>query len=422
MSQRSFVVVGGGLAGLCAATKLARAGAAVTLLERSSSVGGRATSRRESGCLLNQGPHALYLGGPAARMLAELGVRWSGTVPGSKYFFAERDGRHFPLPMGALSLLSTGLVGLGGKLEVARVLGTLKERASSPLDGVTVADWLTERVRDPHARSFLEALIRVTTYCADTGRMSAGAALSQMAHATKHGVVYVDGGWQTLVDGALASAEAAGVRVITGAGVRAVEAGPTVVMDDGSRVDAEGAILAVGPHAAAELTRKAMVSRAASEAVPCRAVCLDVALSRLPNPSHHFTLGIDRPTYLSVHTAFAKLAPEGSAVVHVAKYLTGDGDANDRAELEALLDRAQPGWRDVVLYQRFLPKMTVTQTIPLATSRGLHGRAPVVVGDVPGVFLAGDWVGDEGMLLDAALASASRASELALSSRSRQVA
>jgi hypothetical protein len=44
----------------------------------------------------------------------------------------------------------------------------------------------------------------------------------------------------------------------------------------------------------------------------------------------------------------------------------------------------------------------------------MAGRPGPRVPDAPGAFVVGDWVGDEGMLLDAALASAERvASELA---------
>ena len=53
------------------------------------------------------------------------------------------------------------------------------------------------------------------------------------------------------------------------------------------------------------------------------------ALARLPQPRATFALGIDRPLYLSVHSAVAALAPAGGAMIHVAKYL---GDRRRRAE------------------------------------------------------------------------------------------
>ena len=42
-------------------------------------------------------------------------------------------------------------------------------------------------------------------------------------------------------------------------------------------------------------------------------VCLDVALSSLPDKDALFALGVDRPLYFSVHSAYAKLAPNGGA-------------------------------------------------------------------------------------------------------------
>jgi len=51
--------------------------------------------------------------------------------------------------------------------------------------------------------------------------------------------------------------------------------------------------------------------------------------------------------------------------------------------------------------------------LPLASARGQ--MAPVAVPDMPNLLVAGDWVGDEGMmLLDAVFTSATRAAELVL--------
>ena len=64
----------------------------------------------------------------------------------------------------------------------------------------------------------LRALFRLSTYCDDLERMSAGAALDQLKLALAGNVWYLDGGWQTLVDGLREQAARAGPSFATGLG------------------------------------------------------------------------------------------------------------------------------------------------------------------------------------------------------------
>src|SRR5262245_60800997 len=77
-SDETIVVVGAGLAGLATAAFLARAGAPVTLLERTAEPGGRAQTTSAGPYRMNLGPHALYRGSAGARVLADLGVAYRG--------------------------------------------------------------------------------------------------------------------------------------------------------------------------------------------------------------------------------------------------------------------------------------------------------------------------------------------------------
>lgn len=202
-----------------------------------------------------------------------------------------------------------------------------------------MSDWLAT-IDDAQAREVMGALVRVSTYCAEHDLLSAGAAIRQVSLATKHGVEYLDGGWQTLVSGLKHSAIAAGAELRSSATVEQLRrvGGRYSVTCDGETLDADAVVLAVGPQACAALAPWSLELASATRAlVPIRAACLDVVLSRLPDPSTLFTLGLDRPSYFSVHGAFAELGPSDACAVHVAKYLREDSalrGARRAAELE----------------------------------------------------------------------------------------
>src|SRR5437773_899789 len=95
------VIIGAGLAGLTAATYLARARKRVLVLERAGEVGGRARTELEHGFSMNLGAHALYRGGAAQAVLRELGVAFEGRSPPIAGGYAIHGGTLHTLPSGA---------------------------------------------------------------------------------------------------------------------------------------------------------------------------------------------------------------------------------------------------------------------------------------------------------------------------------
>jgi phytoene dehydrogenase-like protein len=427
------LVIGGGIAGLAAANFIARSGRSVRLFEQSRALGGRAQTKQQDGFYLNIGPHALYRGGRGIEVLRELGIEPRGSVPSVSGAFAVRDGVKHTFPAGAVSLLMTSLFGLSAKLEAARLLASIAKIDGKRMMNVSIREWLDENVSHSEVKELILAAFRVATYTNAPDLMSAGAAIEQLKKAQDKSVLYLDSGWQTLVDSLRAAASRGGVKVETGVRVDAVTRDATgairgVRLADGSVVEASTVVIASSPSIVAALVEdfeQTSLAAWADQAIPVRAACLDLALSRLPKPKATFALGIDRPHYLSVHSATARLAPEGSAMIHAAKYLPPDhNDSSDSVEqeLESLLDLVQPGWRKVIVHRRFLPDMIVMNALPLASLDGTRGRPGPQVVDVPGLFVAGDWVGEEGLLVDASLASSRRAAELIAASQSVSVA
>ena len=411
MERHSDVIVAGaGLAGLAAAVYLARAGRRVTVLEKAAEPGGRARTRERSGFLFNVGPHALYVAGQARAVLRELEVPFTGQPPLADGTFVGAEDRIEPLPAGALALLSSRLLTVGAKWELARVLGRLPRLDASAVDGLSLADWLRTNVRHQPVAELLRTFFRVATFADEPDRLSAGAAVGQLQRALQKNVLYLDGGWQTLVDGLARRAREAGVRIVTRADAAGLELEGGRVrgvrLASGDVWTAPFVLAALAPDAVAALAGLADDRRATR--VPVRMATLDLGLGRLPRPERRAVFGLGRPLYFSVHSAVARLAREGTALVHAAYYLGDDRRPPAAIETELLhfVDTVQPGWRAHVIERRFVPELTVANALPLAAEGGLGGRPPVAVHERPGLFVAGDWVGPEGLLADAALASA----------------
>jgi phytoene dehydrogenase-like protein len=388
--SKAAIVVGGGPAGLVAAGRLAEGGAATTLLEAGPGLGGRAASERRGGFVLNQGPHALYVGGPAMRELRAMDIdlpRWN---PASHRSVFLRDGKPARLP-GASPTLMRWLAG------VARTQpGDLAE--------LSVSDWLRQTLRSERARASAAALVRVTTFVADHDALSAEVAATQLRIGLLPGVRYLRGGWQSLVDALATHAEGRGATLRTRAAVRVLhrDAGGWSVTLDEETLHADIVVVATGgPDKASELL--------GDESPPAPGPAaelsvLDLGLRSLPREGRRFALGVDAPTYLSRHSP-----PDhrDGVLLSLASY-----SREPRAALEAMADVVQPGWRERATLQRFLPRMVAVSAIPGPATGGLGGRPKVDRGN--GLYLAGDWLGSVGWLVDAAISSGAAAAAAAL--------
>lgn len=408
------LIVGGGFAGLAAAAQLARAGRRVTLVEASQTLGGRARTHIIDGRAFNLGPHALYAGGRARALLTELGIDPPGRAPKLGGGFAMFRGHNHTLPTGLASLLTTGLFSLGARFSAARLMSRLSQQRPEDLRETSVQDWLQGLHLDPTTGAYAEAIVRLSTYVNAPEQLSAQVALQQVQLGMSSSVRYLDGGWQPMIDALAGVARQAGATLLTGTKVLELQRQRShyiAQLGEGEHLTAGTVILATPPKAALRLLGQlGPLPSWHDQLQPVRASCLDVALHRLPRPRATFGLGIDAPTYVSVHSATAQLGP--GAVVHVARYLGPNEAPTTRPELEEVLQQLQPGFASELLHAEYHPKMIVSHGLPRPSA--LDARPGPSNSGQPGIFLAGEWVRSEAWLLDAACASAQAAAQLVL--------
>jgi phytoene dehydrogenase-like protein len=278
--------------------------------------------------------------------------------------------------------------------------------------GRSAEEWIDSAVGTPDGRAVVASVLRTATYTADHELLDAGAAARQLRLAGR-GVLYLHGGWASLVERLADAVRSAGGQIRTRAAVEAVEHDTrvrAVRLADGTTLAADAAIVAVNdPHRVPVLLDgpgAAVVEQATTGTVAVRMAHLDLALRPLPEPRWANVLGVDEPIYLTVQSDVARVAPPGGAALNVGRYLRpGEEGGDHRASIEHFLDVVQPGWQDHVVDARYVPRSMVCGDHARAATRGTLDRPGVAVAGVDGLAVAGDWVGPAGTLADAAILS-----------------
>ena len=116
------------------------------------------------------------------------------------------------LPVGFMSLVSTTLLDFRDKIALGDLMGRLPRLDATTQEGSfgALVDDLVDR---PAVRDVLLAFGRLASYTAARTPSPRPHVVHQLQHALAEGVRYVDGGWQTIVDGLIAALDEACVAV-----------------------------------------------------------------------------------------------------------------------------------------------------------------------------------------------------------------
>ncbi|MFI8828101.1 phytoene desaturase family protein [Streptomyces sp. NPDC053431] len=377
--MRKITIVGGGFAGLTAAVTAAESGARVTLYEAHHTLGGRARTA-EGPYLTNEGPHAIYRGGPHWTWLEQRGLLGElaplPALEAARLRFHHRGALRRVPPFGLLRQ-------------------SFRKAEQAPVD-VDFRTWAT-RLVGRQAAEAAAAYSGVALYHHDPGALSARFVQERLHRAASVPAEahYVKGGWGRLIDRMAARARELGVRLETGSRV------DTLPVADGP------VVVATALPAAARLLDDPSLTWESG-----RTVLVDLALrTRKGDP---FAISdLDAPGWVERFTAQDPgLAPAGRQLLQMQLPIgPGESKADGVAHAERLLDLGFTDWRGRTVWRR----EAVSQGRTGAVDRpGTTWRDRPAIDRGDGVYLAGDQVAAPGVLAEVSFTSAVEAVSLAM--------
>jgi squalene-associated FAD-dependent desaturase len=426
MTTREVVVIGGGLAGITAATALRDAGLGVTVLESRPRLGGAASSYARGSMTIDNGQHVFLRCCTAYQeLLARLGMTGSVTIQDrfdvtvlSQAGPARLRRTSLPSPLHfAGALAGYSLLSVPERARVARAALAFRfaDPHSAALDRVRLGDWLAARGQGERARRRLWDLFVVSALnvAGDDASLQLAATVIKTAllgakDAADIGMAKVPLG-EIHATAAASLLDRLGVRVRLGSRVATMErlasggfrlglahgelaAGGREGAADGGAMLADGVVLAVPPAQAARLAGRAGFPRAPAWAdlgyspIVNVHVIYDRRVTGLP-----FAAAVDSP----VQWVFDKTRPAG--------LLSGQYLAVSLSAADTFVDTPAAALREV-----FVPALE--QLFPAAAGAGITdffvtrerqatfrqepgsgALRPGAITPVPGLTLAGAW-------------------------------
>lgn len=418
MDERDAVVVGGGLAGITAALRLADAGRSVTLLESRTRLGGAAFSFRRGELSIDNGQHVFLRCCAAYRGLLErLGV--ADRAPLQRHLdipILRADGRSarlrrtpgVPAPLHlSASLAGFGLLSPADRVRVGRgaVALRLLDPANPKLDEQTLGAFLRRHGQTDAIIAALWGIVATATLNLDPDQASLALAAKVFRTGMLDHAAAADVGYATTPLGELhsvatkAALEAAGVEVLLGHKATRVEAGLVHARSRGvaERSWRTDAVVLALPHREAFVAVPALAATAAAPAAGLGATAIlnvhviyDRRVTDLP-----FAAAVNSPVqWLFDRTdtsGLQRMNPTGqylAITVSAADAVIDEPAGQLTARYVAELARLLPGAARAEVLDAFVTRER------RATFRQAAGSArlrPSAESGIPGVWLAGAW-------------------------------
>lgn len=416
MSEK-VVVVGGGLAGLSAAARLAHNGYDVTVLEKAPKLGGRAITIPLKGFNFNFGAHAIY--GRDRSILrkfeSEIGLKVDWKDFSSSKAFYDLGSFTTPMPATLEGLYKTKILDAENKLrftyEILKTMTSI-ERGEK---GIPIGEYLQDEPEQ--IRDLLLTLASSNFFTNEPEKIPSPLFFQyyKRLFSTQRAVSYIGGGWQSIVSSFADIVTANNGKIITKEKATKIEMDGnqiTAVHGKEEIYHADQFIFCVPPKELKKLFSETAHEETFSEFtnyLPTQVIVYDVGLSeRIQSPYTYIYHKEERVFITDISYYDTTCTPEGGQLMQAISYLNAEEMKNKETidqkvqMMESIYDKHYPGWRDRLVAKR-LSKRALVQEIKCIDDQRLM---PVKLYSLPNVYFAGDWCQGDGQLSELSFSSA----------------
>lgn len=418
MFTKRTVVVGGGLAGLSVAARLAKSGVHVTLLEKAPKLGGRAVTIPLKGFDFNFGAHAIYARDSSyiRKLERELGldIGWADFDPKKARYDLGDEMTEMPATLEGLyktKVLPKGSLKARFALDIVKTVCWL-ERGE---EGVTIGEWLKRSGRHEDVIELMLTLASSNFFTQEPERIPSTVYFKyyQRLFTTNKAVSYIAGGWESLVKELERVVKESGSEIVTKAKIEGVEfeEGRVRAVRTGDGVyEADEFVFAVPPKELGKIFAETGLQESIAPYLlyrPNTVLVYDIGLTQRIDTPYTYIYDKEARVFMTDISAYTNCTPPGGQMIQAIAYLKSEevGDrehAQMRKEsIQKLFDKHLPGWRDQLAAQRYTER-AAAQEIKVEDDQKLM---PVQFHACKNAYFAGDWVQGVGQLSELSFSS-----------------
>lgn len=415
--SKSVVVVGGGLAGLSAAARLASNGFQVKVLEKAPKLGGRAITIPLKGFQFNFGAHAIYARDRSVLKKFEnelrLTIDWKNFSPSKAYY--DLGSSTTPMPATLAGLFRTKVLDTENKLrftyEVLKTLTSLKRGE----EGVPIGEYLQNESQP--IRDLLLTLASSNFFTNEPEKIPSPLFFQyyKRLFSTQYAVSYIGGGWQSIVDGFADIIEKNGGQILSREKVTKVELEERTIKQIQGKENlytADYFLFCIPPKELTQIFSETPYEQTFSIYAnyhPTQVIVYDIGINkRIETPFTYVYHKEDRIFITDISYYDPTCTPEGGQLLQAIAYLNQDEVGNKEIvdqkvkDIEAVYDKHFPSWRDRLVTKRLSKRATVQEIKCIDDQRLM----PVKFYGLANAYFAGDWCQGKGQLSELSFSSA----------------